>query len=147
MIAPGCRRDFLRGLTTLPLIGGGVTLIGAPSAVAEPITATLLDSYDAWLFYERRFVRFERYGSAADRTEWGLGCDGRYVVTDTKTGESFDFVRIDNAGGGFHRSSHPREELQPSTRAALVLSAVGCDWRKGGRCTRSLASYPSVSGA
>jgi len=30
------RRGFLRALAGLPLIGGGVTLVGAPTAVAEP---------------------------------------------------------------------------------------------------------------
>lgn len=46
---PSSRRGFLRGLTRLPLIGGGVALIGAPTAVAEPLTPALLDSYEAWL--------------------------------------------------------------------------------------------------
>ena len=44
-MAPASRRGFLRGLTTLPLIGGGVALIGAPSAVAEPVTRSMLETY------------------------------------------------------------------------------------------------------
>lgn len=36
MSGPASRRGFLRGLTTLPLIGGGVTLIGRP-AKAVPL--------------------------------------------------------------------------------------------------------------
>ncbi len=39
------RRGFLRGLVTLPLIGGGVTLIGNPTAAAEPVTKELLVNY------------------------------------------------------------------------------------------------------
>ncbi len=43
MSAPSDRRGFLRGLATLPLIGGGVTLIGNPTrAAAEPVTEDLL---------------------------------------------------------------------------------------------------------
>jgi len=34
---PNTRRGSLCGLTTLPLIGGGVTLIGQPTAAAAPI--------------------------------------------------------------------------------------------------------------
>jgi len=51
--APG-RRGFLRNLVTLPLIGGGVTLIGNPTRAAEPVTPDLLDSYNAWLLSWRR---------------------------------------------------------------------------------------------
>jgi hypothetical protein len=78
------RRGFLRGLVHLPLIGGGITLIGAPSAVAEPVTKDLLYSYKSWLQMEHPRLN-----------DW---------------------------------ESQP----QPSTRAAGVLSAVGCDWRMGG---------------
>lgn len=55
------RRGFLRGLTTLPLIGG-VTLIGSPAKADVPTTDELLDSYDEWLFYERRLLHIERVG-------------------------------------------------------------------------------------
>lgn len=122
MSGPSNRRGFLRGLTTLPLIGGAVTLIGAPSAVAEPLTPALLDSYDAWLFYERRYLRFQRYAGA----DKDLGYDRRFVIMDTETGKRFDWLAVDNAGGAFH-NQHP----DPTGRAALVLSAVGCDWRRG----------------
>src|SRR6478736_3917939 len=70
----------IRSLTTLPLIGGGVTLIGNPTKAAEPVTRHLLDCYDTWLFYERRFLRFERFGSSD--TDWGY--DQRYVLTDRR---------------------------------------------------------------
>ncbi|KQP53653.1 hypothetical protein ASF39_19920 [Methylobacterium sp. Leaf108] len=61
---PASRRGFPRGLTTLPLIGGSVALIVAPSAVAAPITDDLLDSYDAWLEYERRWLQWERHSNS-----------------------------------------------------------------------------------
>ena len=124
MTNPNTRRGFLRGLTALPLIGGGVTLIGNPTAAAEPVTADLLDSYDAWLFYERRFLRFERYGSG-DGAD--LGYDGRFVIMDTETGKKFDYLSVANAGGRYHGPGEP----MPSSRAAVVLSSVGCNWREG----------------
>ena len=40
------RRSFLRGLVSLPLIGGGVTLIGAPSAPVPLIQAAALPAFD-----------------------------------------------------------------------------------------------------
>ena len=95
---PNTRRGFLRGLTTLPLIGGGVTLIGNPTKAAEPVTRHLLDCYDTWLFYERRFLRFERYGSGAGTK---LGND-HFAVVNTQTGEPLDWVAQANAGGRYH---------------------------------------------
>jgi hypothetical protein len=56
------RRAFLRGLTTLPLIGGGCDPHRRSDRAAEPITRDMLDSYETGLFYERRFLRFERSG-------------------------------------------------------------------------------------
>lgn len=41
---------------------------------------------------------------------------------------SCDFIPAANAGASFHGIDTP----EPSTRAALVLSAVGCNWRRGG---------------
>ena len=40
------RRSLLRGLVSLPLIGGGVTLIGAPSAPVPLIQAAALPAFD-----------------------------------------------------------------------------------------------------
>jgi hypothetical protein len=55
------RRLFLPGLAGLPLVGGGVSIIGAVKANV-PITPELLDSYDAWLHFERRWLNFNRFG-------------------------------------------------------------------------------------
>ena len=43
------RRGFLRTLAALPLIGGGVKLLGAPSAAAVPISLDLMRKYRLFL--------------------------------------------------------------------------------------------------
>lgn len=127
---PSSRRGFLRGLTRLPLIGGGVALIGAPTAVAEPLTPALLDSYEAWLDGERRFLRWERSRRGlAGGASPGAEC----VWYIPESGQVFDYLPADNAGHRWHFSDDPRVLQQPSARAALVLATVGCDWREGGR--------------
>ncbi|ACL55657.1 hypothetical protein [Methylobacterium nodulans] len=108
MSAPHDRRAFLRGLVGLPLIGGGITLIGNPTAAAEPVTSDLLKVYSTWLWGER--VRVEQeLGREGDRI--------RGVTT--------------NAGYWYHHAVPEHRNPPPSTRAAVVLSAVGCDWRGG----------------
>lgn len=131
MGAPASRRGFLRGLTTLPLIGGGVTLIGTPTAVAAPVTEDLLDSYDAWLEYERRFLQWERNRHA--EMVYRLHRPFVMQMYDAEhrpkgpPGEC-DYIPAANGGARYHGMGEP----PASTRAALVLSAVGCDWREGG---------------
>ena len=112
MSAPSDRRGFLRGLVSLPLIGGGVTLIGSPSAVAEPACERLMAQYVNWLAYEWSRASLEIYGS--DRSLW---------------------LPLYGAAYRWHRERGDRVDMPvpPSTRAALVLAAVGCDWREGGR--------------
>ena len=112
MTGPSDRRGFLRGLVSLPLIGGGVTLIGTPSAVAEPVTTRLLHEYETWLGYEHiRVSRELRPGTNATGVAlYGPAHDWHY----------------DRAGREYRHG-------EPSTRAALVLAAVGCDWREGVR--------------
>lgn len=111
MSSPSSRRGYLRGLTTLPLIGGSVTLIGNPTAAAEAVTEALLDAYDEWLFMERRLLCLE--AGPGRRSEAHVPCN-------TGVGR-FHFLT-----NGLDWRSLP----QPSTRAAVVLSAVGCDWRR-----------------
>ncbi|MCJ2059807.1 hypothetical protein MKL09_25165 [Methylobacterium sp. J-048] len=106
MSMPLARRGFLRGLTTLPLIGGGVTLIGQPSAAAVPVTSGLLATYSAWLHYERM----------------ALNCSALWP-------EPSKFVPGDNPGFKFHDDSPTgwvREGVEAQRRAAIVLAAVGC---------------------
>ena len=101
------RRGFLSGLTRLPLIDGAVKLVGVPSAVAEPVTLRLLSEYETWLGLEHhRVARELRPG--AESAGWNL------------YGSAF----------AWHRVQHRTDP--PSTRAALVLSAVGCEWKRDG---------------
>ncbi|MCJ2084338.1 hypothetical protein [Methylobacterium sp. J-090] len=116
---PSPRRGFLRGLLTLPLIGGGVTIIGNPTAAAEPVTDALLDSYDAWLESERRWLQWQRQRPLMHR----LNPPYR---SDVPGFETYDVIPARNAGARFHGMGEP----PAMTRAALVLSAVGCDWRR-----------------
>jgi hypothetical protein len=103
------RRGFLAQLVKLPLIGGGLSLIGQPQAVAEPVTPGLLEAYRSWLVMEFSYLRAE------------MNLDG------VRLG-GFD---PNNAGGMYHwRSFGSPPAPAPSTRAAVVLSAVGCDWKE-----------------
>lgn len=108
---PSSRRGFLRGLTSLPLIGGGVTLIGAPTAVAEPASFRLMVEYESWLGYEQ--ARVARELGRPDRTAISL------------YGAAHDW-HVHRHGAGYRNGA-------PSTRAALVLATVGCDWREVAR--------------
>ena len=103
------RRGFLKGLASLPLIGGGVALIGRPTASAVPATQEILSAYDEWLFMERRFLCIEMYGAEyARRMERVVSCS--------------------TLAGDFHFLSEPgawRRVPMPSTRAAVILSAAG----------------------
>jgi len=112
MSAPASRRGFLSGLATLPLIGGSVALIGSPSAVAEPVSPVLMHEYVNWLAYEWSRASIEAHGS--DRGMW---------------------FPLHGPAHQWHaeRGNRVRTLVPPSTRAALVLATVGCDWREGGR--------------
>ena len=61
------RRGFLRQLCTLPMLGGGVALLGAPTAVAEPVTPGLIDAYARWLTLERYLLIEERPQAPRER--------------------------------------------------------------------------------
>ncbi|MCJ2010921.1 hypothetical protein [Methylobacterium sp. J-076] len=121
MNAPANRRGFLRSLTTLPLIGGGITLIGAPSAVAEPVTERLLREYHDWLMFERSELAREIGGGVRSR----LSIDGVF-------GSALRWHRSRGHIGSDSEGRPMGDGVSfPSTRAALVLSTVGCDWREG----------------
>lgn len=108
MSAPSDRRGFLSGLATLPLIGGAVTILGQPTRAAEPVTRELLSSYNSWLALEQRHLLHEMHGPGV--------CD---------------YFEPNNAGYFYHWQPFGKpENPKPSTRAAVVLSAVGCDWRQ-----------------
>lgn len=117
MSRPHDRRGFLRGLVSLPLLGGGMTLIGSPTAAAVPITLPLMTRYVAWLAREHAEALVERDEvkhpdtphSAAHRREWVH--QPLFWFPDDPVAE----VAV--------RAS------RPSSRAAAVLAAAGCDWR------------------
>ena len=115
------RRGFLRGLATLPLIGGSVALIGSPTQAAVPVTPELLQSYASWLFFERRMVCFElaNHDLPLARTfESYVGGGNSHVP-----GAQWHFQW---ATPGKRGPAGWADAPQPSTRAAVVLSAVGC---------------------
>jgi hypothetical protein len=105
------RRGILRGLAALPLVGGSVTLIGQPTASAEPVTQELLLNYNQWLWAERRVLcsHLEPHGYELWRNPPGDNTAGAYHAVD-KIGRLLP-------------------DKGPLDRAAIVLSAVGCDWR------------------
>lgn len=112
------RRDFLRGLVSLPLIGGSVSLIGAPSAAAEEATLPLMLQYANWLFMERRMVCIEVAAAAGD-----------WPNRDALESVSFLSPGRDYPEFHFPRHGYWTDVPPPSTRAAVVLAASGFDWR------------------
>ena len=111
------RRSFLRSLATLPLIGGSVALFGEPSAAAVPITDDLMFSYKGWLFMEHRMVSYELAGHDISRAR-----------------EIERYFPARNPGYRWHSQwAEPGmrgpagwiDAPQPSTRAAVILSAAG----------------------
>lgn len=101
------RRTFLRGLASLPLIGGGVTLIGNPTAAAVAVTDDLLRNYDSWLQLERTKVLRELYSISLPRKTEAL------------------IVHLDEPAFRWHWPCEGDLPAPPSTRAAIVLSAAG----------------------
>jgi hypothetical protein len=102
------RRGFLRQLAGLPLIGG-VTILGKPTKAAVPVTEELKERYIAWLAHEHRGALWEREVQPYPHAH------GRHPNTVPM----------------YWFPEHPDIELVvhgalPSTRAAVVLSAVGC---------------------
>ncbi|TGD96197.1 hypothetical protein [Methylobacterium nonmethylotrophicum] len=104
MTGPSSRRGFLRGLTTLPLIGGGVTLIGSPTAAAVPLTGGMMATYAAWLHHEARAVRY------------AMGWEDAKGV----------FHPCANPGAQWHDFGNwTRAQAEAQRRAPVILSAAG----------------------
>jgi hypothetical protein len=103
------RRGFLRALTTLPLIGGSVAILGNPTRAAQPITEALQDAYIAFLAHEHRRALAEKFTR--------IDYDGNVQVSTPMEWfpDRADIQRL-------------VEAAPPTARAAVVLSAVGCDW-------------------
>ena len=126
------RRGFLRSLVSLPLLGGGVALIGAPHAVAEPITTGLLDAYDRFLAAERNFLRDE-LPPRGNPFPIGPKPDQRnelayYRWCRETVGAHDAWIAAVEKRSAITRAM-PVFKARASTRAALVMSAVGFDWR------------------
>lgn len=140
-VAP--RRAFLRGLLTLPLVGGAVELIGNPRAVAMETTDQLMFEYGEWLSWER--VAAYRalhggHGSWADAETRNLenhaafGVAQQLFATRDEQGRCFRYAPREsyqgrNAGLRSHANRWHHGAPSASTRAALVLASIGCDWR------------------
>ena len=100
------RRSFLRGLASLPLIGGSVAILGRPSAAAVPGSDDLMTRYVAFLAAEHREALvslFEMRGH-----DFCIRHPPIYWVPDAHQ----DAANIARAS-------------DPSTRAAVILSAAG----------------------
>lgn len=120
-MGPADRRGFLRGLTTLPLLGGSIALIGQPTAADVPVTHELRDRYIAWLANEHAAALFER-----DSDCYRLGPDSVRMCSD------WHFARVRMPMSWFPTAPDIERSTAyslPSGRAALVLSAVGLDRR------------------
>lgn len=115
-LAGGSRRGFLRGLTSLPLIGGGVALIGSPIAAAVPVTDKLRVRYIDWLATELGEAMIEQAGRQAAPGSSDYVIDRhRQWCMDNRT------LNPDPASERF--SLLPMSA--PSSRAAVILSAAG----------------------
>ena len=90
-----------------------MSLIGKPTAAAVPITTELLCAYSQWLFYERRLLLIEMF---PDREMQRFA--EKLIPNGSREADHFHFpsepLRWDT-------------QLQPSSRAAVVISAAGCE--------------------
>jgi hypothetical protein len=150
------RRGFLRQLCALPMLGGGVALLGAPTAIAEPVTPGLIDAYARWLTLERYLLIEECPQAPGERmfsrplrppmvgwSEEDIAGYQRAEANVTRIEDEFraewcHFRARAKLGGNIFKSPVDRHYLSEdmaivspaaSTRAALVLSAVGVNWR------------------
>ena len=110
------RRGFLRGLSALPLIGGSVALIGQPTAAAMPVTDELRWAYKDWLYMEHRMLSFELAGH-----DWKRTADYERAFTGGVT----HGWHMQWSGNGNRGPAGRTDAPQPSTRAAVILSAAG----------------------
>ncbi|TDR93813.1 hypothetical protein [Enterovirga rhinocerotis] len=129
MTGPHDRRGFLRGLASLPLIGGGVTLIGRPVAAAVPVTDALQERYLTWLAHEHMAaVKEHAYRKSLEAAlRWGPA--KRECSPEA-------YARGSEECAGYVNWMPPAPDIEamtkltrPSTRAAVILSAAGVPLR------------------
>ena len=70
------RRSLLRGLVSLPLIGGGVTLIGRPAAAVPLVQAAALPTFDD----PRQRARYAWEAFSSAMRDVAAGADGWSVM-------------------------------------------------------------------
>ena len=128
MIAP--RRDFLRGLVALPLIGGSIALLGSPQAVAVEATDQLLFEYTQWLAWEKVAATEQLHGGWSGERGY-LEEHAAFHVAQHLHGAGSHPRHYQGINSGLRSNAYTWHHGAPpaSTRAALVLSTVGCDWR------------------
>jgi hypothetical protein len=127
------RRGFLRQLCALPMLGGGVALLGAPTAVAEPVTPTLIKAYADFLVTELNLIHEEmppRDIFMPRPAPQSVSADHPlYLQWARETLAAYEARNEANAKRWAIRRAMPVFSSPASTRAALVLSTVGFDWR------------------
>ncbi len=97
----------------------GAVAAPAPIDASPSFEDPLLQSYNAWLIYERRALIEEMHGSK---------------IAEMPDPFEVGYFRPNNAGARFHYDAYKDPKApRPSTRAATVLDAVGCDWINRGR--------------
>ncbi|MCW6511534.1 hypothetical protein [Lichenifustis flavocetrariae] len=109
------RRGFLRALAALPLVGGGVKLIGEPTAAAVPVTEGLMLKYATFLAHEHREAMFQymRMTAASDRDR----------DRTTRRLVPMEWYPEDDQIHGLLQT------VEPAKRAAIILSAAGVPFR------------------
>lgn len=112
---------ILHGLTTLPLVGGGVTLIGNPTAVNLDPTPVMLEAYSAWLNFELMYLNASIHPPTRDG---GVSM----AVAMRNDGAKFHLQEMAASPSGSMEAAWQRLGLAAQRRAALVLSTVGCGW-------------------
>jgi hypothetical protein len=124
------RRGILRQLVLLPMLGGGVALLGAPTAVAEPVTTGLLDAYHTFLRGELNLLEQERPRELYELYEPcpKVAMDDPIYLSWAEEVIAAHEERMRECNARRLRTmAMPVFRAQASSRAALVLSAVGVD--------------------
>lgn len=110
------RRSFLRSLVSLPLIGGGVTLIGAPSAPVPLVQAAAMPTLND----PRQRARYAWEAFSAAMREVSAGADA-WCVSGGERMTPIPHYRLTAAGHVAPRSVHYVYEDRGPTRPPAVF--------------------------
>ena len=94
-----------------------MALIGNPTKAAVPVTPDLMHGYKLWLRNEHCMLCHELTGYDVNAQRWSIGSSTSTILE--AIGISAGRTRTTPLAGW-------PDAPQPSTRAAIVLSAVGC---------------------